>query len=189
MNRPAEVLGVYENEKLRAYVILQGQRPQDEDKRSQILEFAGDRRSVVGALGHLVQSRDLDALNVHVMGYDGLLCDLLSERGLEGEPAHTSGTVTLVNFPQFMERMRPHFAEILGLDEAEGLVFRKKGDQLIFGYGGDQVVAPDQGAAVELIFGTLDRREEELLAAGGRAGEALRAIFPIPGLWYGPNYV
>ena len=44
-------------------------------------------------------------------------------------------------------------------------------------------------AAVELIFGTTDGSEKGLLAAGGQAGEALREIFPIPGLWYGPNYV
>jgi hypothetical protein len=49
--------------------------------------------------------------------------------------------------------------------------------------------APNQGAAVELIFGTTDGSEKGLLAAGGQAGEALREIFPIPGLCYGPNYV
>jgi hypothetical protein len=42
--------------------------------------------------------------------------------------------------------------------------------------------APNQGAAVELIFGTTDGSEKGLLAAGGQAGEALREIFPIPGL-------
>jgi hypothetical protein len=42
--------------------------------------------------------------------------------------------------------------------------------------------APNQGAAVELIFGTTDGSEKGLLAAGGQAGEALREISPIPGL-------
>ena len=88
-----------------------------------------------------------------------------------------------------MERLRPHFAEALGLEAAADMVFRQRGEQLVFGFGGDQLVAPDQGAAVELIFGTTDGREAELLDGSGRAGEALRQILPLPGLWYGPNYV
>ena len=188
MNRPAEILGIYERDHLRAYVIIGPQR-KGEDTRQSIMEFAGDRRGVVGALGHLVQRGEVDAIDVHVMGYDSLLNDLLVERGLEGKSAHTSGTVTLVNFPQLMERLRPHFAEELGQEAAENLVFRQRGDQVVFGYGGDQVVAPNQGAAVELIFGTAEGSEGALLVAGGRSGEALREIFPIPGLWYGPNYV
>ena len=34
-----------------------------------------------------------------------------------------------------------------------------------------------------------DGAEEPLLDAGGRAGELLRRIFPLQGLWYGLNYV
>lgn len=78
MNRPHEMLTVWENEHLRGYVILQEKRPADEGK-VQLLEFAGDRRSLVGVLGRLVQERDLETLDVHVMGCDLLLQDLLKE--------------------------------------------------------------------------------------------------------------
>ncbi len=44
-------------------------------------------------------------------------------------------------------------------------------------------MAPDQGAAVQLIFGTLDGAEDALLESGGRAGEVLAEVFPIPALW------
>ena len=69
MNRPAEVLGVYEHDHLRAYVIP-GPRKKGEDAHQSILEFAGDRRSVLGAL---VQPHESETLDVHVMGYDRLL--------------------------------------------------------------------------------------------------------------------
>ena len=188
MNRPHEMLTVWENGHLRGYIILQEKQSEDENK-VQLLEFAGDRRSLVGVLGRLVQERNLEALDVHVMGCDLLLQDLLKERGLEGQPAHAAGTVSLVDFPQFMERMRPYFAERIGPDAAAGLVFYERDDALVFAYGGDQVVAPDRGAAVELIFGTSENSEEPLLQSGGQAGDLLRRIFPIPALWYGINYV
>lgn len=187
MNAPADVLGIYEGKALRAYVILQGQRRSDPLKRNHVVEYAGDRRCVAGVLGALLQGRGVDSIGVHVAEYDSLLYDLLAERGLEGRSAPTSGTVTLVNFVQLMERLRPHFVEKLG-PAAEDLTFRRRGDQLIFGFGSDRVVAPDQGAAAELIFSTPDRREQALLG-DGPASTALRQIFPVPGLWYGPNYV
>ena len=47
--------------------------------------------------------------------------------------------MTLVDFPQFMEMMRPHFVEKLGVHEAEAMVFRQQGDQMIFAFGGGRV--------------------------------------------------
>ena len=188
MNRPAEVVGIYENGHLRAYV-MQGPQQKGDEAHQSLLELAGDRHSVVGALGLLIERGGFASLGLHVLGCDELLRGLLEERGLEGKPAHTSGTVTLVIFVQFMERLRPQFAEALGLEAAADMVFRQRSEQLGFGFGGDQLVAPDQGAAGELIFGTTDGREAELLDGSGRAGEALRQILPLPGLWYGPNYV
>ena len=188
MNRPAHVLTVSEDGALRGYAILQQPRDRDEG-RVQVLEFAGDRRCLVGILGRLVREHGLRELSLHVMGVDRLLQDLLRERGPSGEPANVSGTVGIVNFAQFMERMRPYFAEVLGESEAEGLVFQERGDELTFLYGGDRVVAGERGGGVQLIFGTLDGAEEALLEAGGRAGEVLREIFPIPALWSGVNYV
>jgi hypothetical protein len=88
-----------------------------------------------------------------------------------------------------MGRMRPYFAERVGETEAQSLVFHERGDEYNFCYGGDRVVAGDRGLATQLIFGTPNRSEEPLLASGGRAGEILREIFPIPALWYGLNYV
>ena len=63
------------------------------------------------------------------------------------------------------------------------------GDEYHVYYGGDRVVAQSRGAAAQLIFGTLDGADDALLTAGGKAGEILRECLPVPGLWYGVNYV
>ncbi len=187
MNRPALVYKVCEAGMTRGYVIVQ--QPREADDRIPVQEAAGDRGCLAGALGKLIRKLDLRALGVHVMGCDRWFQDCLQSRGLTGAPANSSGTVTLINFVQFMERMRPYFAEVVGETEAQSLVFTEQGDEMIFSYGGDRVVAPDQGAAVQLIFGTLDGVEEALLKSGGRAGEILAQVFPIPALWYGVNYL
>ena len=188
MNQEAYLLTVREGGLLQGYVILQKVKKQDKGQ-IKVLEFAGDRKCLLGALGQLVQNFELEAINLHVMGWDRILRKLLKERDLQGTPANTSGTVTLINFPQFMDRMRPNFIEVVGETASDGLIFYERGNEKIFSYGGDQVIAPDRGTAVELIFGTRERKEEKLLQSGGQAGEILREIFPIPGLWYGLNYV
>ena len=188
MNRPAHVLAIREQGALRGYVMLQ--QPGERDgRRVQVQEFAGDRRCVVGALGKLIRAYELEAVGLHAMGYDSLLRDMLEARGLTGGPANASGSVTLIHFTQFMERMRPYFAELVGDTASRGLIFHTRGDEFVFSYGGDEVVAEGRGDAVQLIFGTHEGAEEHMLKTGGRAGELLREIFPIPALWYGVNYV
>lgn len=187
MNRPALVFKVCEAGLTRGYMIVQ--QPHEGDGSIPVQEAAGDRRCLTGALGKLVRTLGIQSLGLHVMGCDRWFQDCLQARGITGAPANSSGTVTLINFVQFMERMRPYFAEVVGESAAQSLVFRQKGDEMIFSYGGDRVVAPDQGAAVQLIFGTLDGAEDALLESGGRAGEVLAEVFPIPALWYGVNYL
>lgn len=189
MNRPAKWLVVRADGALRGYVILSGSRREPESREASLAEFAGDRRAVVGALGKVVRGEGLERLSLHVMGCDSVTKEMLEARGLEGRPANASGTVMIINFLQFMERMRPYFEERLGTKAAEGLVFLEKGEKMVFALGRDQVVAEDRGQAVCLIFGTLDGAEEPLLQAGGDAGEALREVFPLQALWYGVNYV
>ena len=88
------------------------------------------------------------------------------------------GHVTLVDFPQFMEMMSPHFVEKLGVHEAAAMVFREQGDQMIFAFGGGRVDLRHDGW------------QRKGLACGGRpGGRSAARILPIPGLWYGPNYV
>ncbi|MCZ6633186.1 MAG: GNAT family N-acetyltransferase [bacterium] len=187
MNRPARTFLVKDGGHLRSFVVLQVPGEGD-DGRVRVLDFAGDRVCLAGALGRLVKDQGLQGMDLHVMGHDRLFGDVLRERGLEGKPVSTSGTMLVIHFAQLMERMRPYFEEVLG-EAAKGLVFEEQGDQMIFGYGGDRVVAENRGTAAQIIFGTLDDAEARLLDAGGQAGEVLRKVFPIPGLWCGVNYV
>ena len=188
MNRPARVITVREQGSLRAYLIVQEAQERDAG-RVQVQEFAGDRRSVAGALGTIIRQHQLKALNIHVMGWDTLLQDLLDGRGLSATPQNASGSVTLVNFPQFIDRMRPYFAELVGGTAARGLVCYERGNQMVFSCGGDEVVAEGPGEAAQLIFGTQDGAETGVLDGGGAARALLGRILPIPALWYGVNYV
>ena len=123
------------------------------------------------------------------MGYDTVLKDLLQSYGLNGSQSSLPGTIMLVNFEQLLRKMRPYFIERIGEKAVSSLVFKEVGDQYHVYYGGDRVVAESKGEVAELIFGTWSGTEEIILDQGGQAGEVLRRCLPIPGVWYGVNYV
>jgi len=187
-NRPAKTYLIKQGDHLLAFGVMQQAREQDEG-HVRLLDYAGERSAIVGVLGKLIQEQNLNQLSLHAKGFDTVLCDLLSARGLTGHETNLPGTTMIIHFEQLLEKMRPYFAERVGETAANGLVFKEVDDEYHVYYGGDRVVTESRGAAAQLIFGTWDGAEDAMLDAGGQAGEVLRECLPIPGVWYGVNYV
>jgi predicted N-acetyltransferase YhbS len=187
-NKPARTFLIKRGDSVQAFAVMQTKREGDEG-RVAVLDFAGERSALVGVLGKLIAEQNLNRLSIHAKGFDSVLQDLLAVRGLTGVKANVPGTTMIIHFEKLLEKMRPYFVERVGETAANGLVFREVDDEYHVYYGGDRVVAENRGAAAQLIFGTLDGVEEEMLKLGGQAGDILRACLPIPGLWYGVNYV
>ena len=187
MDRESEFLLIKKGGSPRAYVILP--RPSEERPKVRIGEYAGERISLVNALGLIIQRYpDLEEMVLHILGCDNLLKSLIEEKGLQPRPSNSAGTVRIINFPQLMKRMRPYFEEIIGYKEARRLRFLEEGGRFIIKYDADQVVIPDRSEAVQLIFGSKDA-PVELLLTDGRLSDLLREILPIPLPWYGINFV
>ncbi len=185
-NRPAKTYLIHRGDQPVAFGVMQQARERDAGQ-VYLLDYAGERSAIVGALGKFIEK--LNRLSLHVKGFDTVLRGLLEARGLAGEPANLPGTAMIIHFEQLLEKMRPYFVERVGEHAAYGLVFREEGDEYHIYYGGDRVVAESRGAAAQLIFGTLEETENAMLDAGGRAGGVLRACLPIPGVWYGVNHL
>jgi predicted N-acetyltransferase YhbS len=192
MNRFSNFLVVRERSAFRGYVILQ--KPHDlalkplPDKKTNLAEFAGDRRSLLAALPTIVRDYELLELHWQVQRHDDLFRSLCESAGLTPKPVGVSGTVKLINFPQLMERMLPRFEELLGQREAGRLSFWQRADEYGFRSDDDEFVT-DRDTATRLLFGTPVDPPSETVPAPGRLAAALKAILPLPGLWYGINYV
>lgn len=185
MNRPSHFLAIRQNGAFRGYALVHGPEPKS---KATLAEFAGDRHALLAALPHILRRYDLAALTFQVMRHDGLLRSLCEQNGLQGTPRPTPGTVTLINFPQLLERMRPGFAEILGTKTAGRLRFRQDGDQYGIALGEEEFVT-DAATAVRTLFGTVEGLPLAQQEGNGALREALLQILPLPTLWYGINYV
>ncbi len=163
-------------------------RDPQEGKAASLVEFGGDRHAIIASLPHLFEKYGLSSINFHVQTGDDLMQQLCFAAGLEHTRTTTSGTFKFINFTQLMHKLHVRFAEILGEDSACALRFDDDGDVYTFGSGSNTLIL-DRDTATKAVFGTPDGLPVEILNCQGTLGESLRAILPIPTLWYGMNYV
>jgi GNAT superfamily N-acetyltransferase len=185
MNKPSNFLVIRENGAFQGYLIAPRR---GKESNARLAELCGDSSAILAAIPHVLDRYDMTSLKLHVMRHKPQMRLLCEEVGLVGTPRTTPGTVTLVNFSQFMERMLPHFTEVLGDETASRLRFYQDEDQFVFALDNAQLTA-NRADAARLLFGTIDgppAMESELT---GALGVALRTMLPLPTLWYGINYV
>jgi len=181
----AELWVVRRGDEVVAYLALLPPRP---DGTVGLEEFAGDRGALLEALDELMELKGLDEVTIHVQSHDRVLYNLLVGCGMEPRPVHSGGTHLILNFAQFMDRLRPLMEERVGTREADKLSFREYEGRCTFAYEGRTVVACDRGGAAQFVWGSREPPEWEWLDEGeGR--EVLEAAFPVPALVYGFSYV
>lgn len=194
MNRSSDFIIVQKNGSVRAYLIVQQPR-NDEEKVVQVAEYAGERSSILSSLNLVINHYKLEGLRLHVYGTDTTMRDIILEKKAELQVSHASGTVLIINYSQFMNRMYPYFENIIGAKETDKLQFLEFDENYRIIYVDDQVVIPDRGELAHILFGTVESNPcgcsmvAERLADGGKAGEIMQEVLPIPALWYGINYV
>ena len=185
MDRRTEFLVVREASAFRGYLLV---HPPREDRKSRIAEFAGDRRCLLASLPAVIRRYDLQELHWQVLRHDDLFRSLCESVALPGEPAATTATFKLINFPQLMARMGAYWEEKLGVREAANLRFWQQGDEYGFGFAGEEWVT-DRDTATGIVFGDVEGLGAAAMAGDGTLPTALREILPLPCLWYGINYV
>jgi len=180
MDRESDFLVVRDSGDFRGYLIAP--RPGVETQ-PRVAEFAGDRHAILAALPQVLRRCGQSRLGFTALSHDTLMHSLCKQAGLQGEVRTTPGTITLVNFPQCMERMRPYLVETLGRQTAARLRFQQDGERYLFAFDTEEFVT-DRAGAARLLFGAHPNAGFSQLrsAVWGR-------FLPLPTLWYGINYV
>jgi GNAT superfamily N-acetyltransferase len=193
----ADFWGMFLQDQLVAYVVVQPPRPgrQATDVPTlRVVEYAGDRAAVAGALPRLAKQYQALRVNLHVHGWDGALRTRLVSAGCQATPSPTWGTLRVLNFPQFMERCRPLLAERLGTTVAAALQFEadeqpgSAAGRFTIRSGRRQLRLPDLGTLATFLFADPQGLSPELPEAA-RLCALLAPALPLPTLWYGISYV
>ncbi|HLG51155.1 MAG TPA: GNAT family N-acetyltransferase [Chloroflexota bacterium] len=198
MARRAEFWGVFAGATLLAYLIVHPPREMQQTPSdrflARVVEYAGDRAAIAGALPALRTHYQVEAIGIHVLGTDATLRARLEVMGLTGTLVPSWGTLRVINFPSLMERCRPLLAGRLGAAAVRALRFEADNPPgspaggFTIRCGPASLRLADPGALASYLFGDPEGGAVQPEGSPALAAELARAL-PLPALWYGINYV
>jgi len=158
-------------------------------------EYAGSRLALADALNTIMTTSALKEITWPVAWQDIELIQLLQDSGYNGTATPLFGhTLRIINFPGFMDDMRPILRARLDANLLRGLRFKQSGP-LLGGLGADRYTITrgsdylelDGAAMTHLVMGSTDSETEPIHASGALA-EVISALFPLPSFLPGLNY-
>jgi GNAT superfamily N-acetyltransferase len=158
-------------------------------------EYAGSRLALADALKIIMTQNDLKELFWSVALQDVELIHLLQGGGNNGAIAPLSGhTLRIINFPGFMNDLRPILRARLDANLLRGLRFEQSGP-LLGGLGADQYTITRgtdrlqlNGASMTSLIMGDSNIEVKSIHLPGALAEIIPALFPLPSFLPGLNY-
>lgn len=160
-----------------------------------VAEYAGSRLALVEVVPALLRLNHLKELSWPVAWQEQELAQLLQDCGVSGAGAPLEGyTLRIVDFPGFMQDLRPILQARLGAQLLRGLRFEQSGARL-GGTGTDRYTIVrgsdrldlDGAAMTRLVMGTAESETQPPRLPGALA-EVVPALFPMPSFLPGINY-
>jgi GNAT superfamily N-acetyltransferase len=160
-----------------------------------VSEYAGSRVAMVDALKVLLTTGEIQELTWQVAWQDLELIQLLQDCGFRASVMPLYGhTLRIVNFPGFMNDIRPILQARLGEKLLRGLRFEQSGpllgatgpDRYAIIRGSDRLEL-DGAVMSRLVMGDTEGETEHIRLPGALA-EVIPALFPLPSFLPGLNY-
>lgn len=158
-------------------------------------EYAGSRAALADVIPALITTDHVQELTWPVPWQDLELTQALQDRGFAGNMTNLDGhTLRIINFPGFMEDLRPVLRTRLDAKLLRGLRFEQSGpllggnrdDRYSISRGADRLEL-DGATMTLLVMGNADPQAEPLHATGALA-DVTSALFPLPSFLPGLNY-
>ncbi len=166
-----------------------------------VLEYAGSRAALVGALAAPLAQPGICEIQIQVGWQDTDFIHLLRQGGREPAwsalPEHT---MRIINFPRLMAGLRPVLQASLSQSQRRGLRFEQTGP-LLAGSGKDCCTITrgrdrlelSTAAMTNLVMGSPDDTEGDIapgasMAVPGALADILPALFPLPSFLPGLDY-
>ncbi len=167
-----------------AYIALAWHRWREERGRW-VAEYAGSRAALLDALPLLFEATGSQLIVWPALAHDAELRYRFSRSGIETEWHEASGTMRLIDLPGLMSDLQDYVTARVPAADLARLSFAQEGERCTFALGEERVQL-DLSAAARLVFGDLGPEAPEVR---GDLGRVLCAIFPLPTIQPGFNYV
>ena len=158
-------------------------------------EYAGSRVALVEVIPLLMTAGNLRDLSWPVPWQDAELIQLLQDSGYQGHMESYDGhTLRIIDFPRFMDDLRPILQTRLETEMLSNLRFEQTGsllaetgdDRYTITLGSDRLELDGAGMTL-LVMGNADAQAEATYTSG-TLGQVISALFPLPSFLPGLNY-
>jgi predicted acetyltransferase len=154
-----------------------------------VLDYAGARQALLSACGALFSLQQVNRLELHLPHQDLEFRLLLESRGIEGAPTGMppGHTMLIINFPGLMEAFSSYVAACL--PDPGRIAFLQEGEEAAVRWEGEEVRL-GLSDLTRVVLGAEEQvYPREKLPAEGELARALRALFPLPSISVGLNYI
>ncbi len=177
-----------------AYVAYHSEATQDQEEGRDALiavELGGARWAAAAGLAALLARDAVRRVAARAPACDAEMAELARAFGWPSSPAGFHGTVGVIDPQRFWAACAPVFAERLGPELATRLALSAEGEEVGIILGAEELRLGGMSEFTELAFLPAHRRAEAGpdLPAGSELAGALGALFPLPLVDYGLNYI
>lgn len=174
-----------------AYLAVQRPRPQKDGRsgRANAEEYAGDRWAIAEAAPAVARSMGADVLEVFGPSGDLALATHAAARGWAVQGRSFPGTVGVLRPRELLAALGPWIEERLGPRDAARLRVHVTETDTRLEVDGESYTLESPGPLAALLFGGDTEEARAIPPLTGRVGALLEALFPMPLLAYGYNFV
>lgn len=160
----------------------------------EIVEYAGDRESIFEAFYRIAGDLSLTRIVVYSHNSDPIN-SCFKKNGIKSEAVNQLGTLKIVNYSAFMEKLKPYFADFSPADIMNAMTFAEHKDMCTLKVYDEAVQLESQELLCSMIFGSPENGSmaeilNKKLARLPKAAWFCRTALPIPFPWAGNiNYI
>jgi len=172
-----------------AYVGVQRPSPEHSGSAAsaRVGELAGSRSAIAAVLPALLDRYNVPVMNLWIQHTDVEMSLSARKHGWTEQPKSFPGTVGVIDPPTLIEAVRPLLLE--RSTAARDLQVSATDSGATFALGTEQITVSSPGPLAALLFGAKSAAAGPQLPPGGALRRLLDAVFPLPLLWPGYNYV
>jgi hypothetical protein len=174
-----------------AYLAVQQPRREKDGRlgRAKAEEYAGDRWAIAEAVPDVARRMGADGLELFGPNGDLALAAHAAARGWTVESRSFPGTVGILRQRELLDALGPWIAERLPQRDVARLRVHATGTETRFEVEGESYTLETPGQLAALLFGGDTEEAQSLPSLAGKVGVLLEALFPMPLLTYGYNFV
>jgi predicted N-acetyltransferase YhbS len=174
-----------------AYMAVQQPRRQKDGRlgRANAEEYAGDRWAIAEAAPAVARRMGADVMELFGPSADLALATHAAARGWTVEGRSFPGTVGILRPREFLAALGPWIAERLRQRDAARLRVYATETETRFEVDGENYVLETPGQLAALLFGGDTEEARKIPPRTGKVGTLLEALFPMPLLAYGYNFI